>query len=195
MSEDARTEEISPEGRRALLDLARRSIAAGLRGEPEPRLASDRAETFGRQRALFVTLRKGEDLRGCIGTLSPDGDLPRMVPRFARRAAFEDPRFPPLTADELPECSIEISVLTPPEPVTDPAEIEVGRDGLIIEAGERRGLLLPQVATEWGFDREAFLCEVARKAGMPRDAWRHPGAKLWRFEAEVFGESESKPGV
>jgi AmmeMemoRadiSam system protein A len=192
MNEEPESEELSTESRRALLDLARRSIAAHFRGEPEPRLASDRAETFGRQRAIFVTLRKGEDLRGCIGTLSPDGDLSRMVPRFARRAAFEDPRFLPLSPAELPECSIEISVLTPPEPVSDPAQVIVGRDGLILELGGRSGLLLPQVATEWGFDRETFLCEVARKAGLPRDAWKRPEAKLWRFRAEVFGEEGSK---
>lgn len=183
-------EEISLEWKRDLLELARRSIEAFFRDEPEPRLASDRGELFGKQRALFVTLRREGNLRGCIGTLAPDGDVARTVPRFARKAAFEDPRFPPLEPRELPGCDIEISILTPPQLVADPQEIVVGRDGLIIEAGGRSGLLLPQVATEWGFDREAFLCEVARKAGLPRDAWRHPGAKLWRFQADVFSESE-----
>ena len=192
MSDEAKSGAISAESRLALLDLARRSIAGYFRGEPEPRLDSDRAETFGRQRALFVTLRKGEDLRGCIGTLSPDGDLSRLVPRFARRAAFEDPRFPPLSEDELPACAIEISVLTPPEPVADPSQIVVGRDGLLLEIGGRSGLLLPQVATEWGFDRDTFLGEVARKAGLPRDAWKRPETKLWSFQAEVFGEDEPK---
>ncbi len=86
----------------------------------------------------------------------------------------------------------EISILSPPEPVTDPEEIAIGRDGLILEARGRSGLLLPQVATEWGFDREAFLGEVARKAGLPREAWKDPETKLWRFQAEVFAESESK---
>jgi AmmeMemoRadiSam system protein A len=186
MNEDS----LPPETRRELLALARRSIEAFFGGEPEPRLASDRAELFGRPRALFVTLRRRGALRGCIGTLTPDGDIARTVPRFARRAAFEDPRFPALTPEELPECEIEISVLTPPEPVPDPEEIRVGRDGLILEAGGRSGLLLPQVATEWGFDRETFLCEVARKAGLPPDAWRRPDTKLWRFQAEVFSENE-----
>jgi len=181
---------LSAETRRDLLALARLSIESFFRAEAEPRLASDRADLFGQQRALFVTLRKSGNLRGCIGTLAPDGDVSRTVPRFARRAAFEDPRFPPLEPDELPDCEIEISILTPPEPVRDPAQIVVGRDGLIIEARGRSGLLLPQVATEWGFDREAFLGEVARKAGLPLDAWRHPEAKLWTFQAEVFGEGE-----
>ncbi len=185
-------EPLSPDARRALLALARRSLEASFRNEPEPRLPSDRAETFGQERALFVTLRKGGNLRGCIGTLSPDGDLSRSVPRFARSAAFEDPRFPPLASDELAQCEIEISVLTPPEPVADPSNIIVGRDGLILESGGRRGLLLPQVATEWGFDRETFLGEVARKAGLPPDAWKRPETRLWTFRAEVFSEEESQ---
>ena len=179
---------LSPEVRRELLDLARRSIEGYFRREPLPRLASDRAETFGEARALFVTLRKDGELRGCIGTLSPDGELGRTVPRFARRAAFDDPRFPPLTPEELAECDIEISVLTPPQPVSSAEEIEVGRDGVILELAGRSGLLLPQVATEWGFDRERFLAEVSRKAGLFEGAWRDPAAKLWRFQAEVFEE-------
>ena len=184
--------ELSRETRRDLLALARDSIDAFFRGEPEPRLSTDRAELFGLQRALFVTLRIEGGLRGCIGTLAPDGDVARIVPRFARRAAFEDPRFPPLESSELPGCEIEISILSPPQPVGEPEEIVVGRDGLILEARGRSGLLLPQVATEWGFDREAFLGEVARKAGLPREAWKDPETKIWRFSAEVFAEGESK---
>lgn len=179
---------LSETSRRDLLSLARRALEAYFRGDPPPRLGSDRAEAFGEARALFVTIRRRGQLRGCIGTLSPEGDLTRMVPRFALRAAFEDPRFPPLTADELLECDIEISVLTPPAPVEKPEMIEIGRDGLIIEARGQSGLLLPQVATEWGFDRERFLTEVCRKAGLPAGAWREPGARLWAFQAEVFGE-------
>ncbi|HEU5250625.1 MAG TPA: AmmeMemoRadiSam system protein A [Thermoanaerobaculia bacterium] len=181
---------LSVETRRQLLELARGTLAAYFRGEPPPRLGSDRAETFGQARALFVTLRRGGQLRGCIGTLAPEGDLARTVPRFALRAAFEDPRFPGLTPEELPECTIEISVLTPPLPVESPEEIVVGRDGLIIEFRGRRGLLLPQVATEWGFDRVTFLAEVSRKAGLPPDAWRLPDARLWSFQAEVFAEGK-----
>ncbi len=179
---------LSENARRDLLTLARGGLEAHFRGEPPPRLASDRAETFGEPRAVFVSLRNRGDLRGCIGTLSPEGDLTRSVPKFALLAALQDPRFPPLTASELPECQIEISVLTPPQPVENPEEIEVGRDGLIIEARGRRGLLLPQVATEWGFDRETFLGEVSKKAGLPADAWRQPDARLWTFQAEVFSE-------
>ena len=139
---------LSVESRRQLLALARSTLEAHFRGEPPPRLPSDRSEAFGEPRALFVTLRNGEALRGCIGTLAPEGDLSRTVPRFALRAAFEDPRFPSLAADELPKCTLEISVLTPPRPLDDPEEIVIGRDGLILEVGGRRALLLPQVATE-----------------------------------------------
>jgi len=182
---------LSDQARRDLLELARRSLEMHLRGGTPPRLASDRAETFGEPRGLFVTLRSEGQLRGCIGTLSPSGDLTRVVAEFARRAAFEDPRFPPLSGTELPRCSIEISVLTAPEPVADASEIEIGRDGLIVEGRGRRGLLLPQVATEWGFTPTVFLQETCRKAGLPPDAWRDDEIQVWRFQAEVFGEEEA----
>jgi uncharacterized protein len=182
---------LSAQGRRDLLWLARESLAAAFRSEPPPRLPSDRAEAFGESRGLFVTLRKEGALRGCIGTLSPEGDLTGLVAEFARRAAFEDPRFPPLASDELRQCEIEISVLTAPRPVEDLAEVVVGRDGIIVEGRGRRGLLLPQVATEWGFSRERFLDETCRKAGLPPEALREPETRVWIFQAEVFGEESS----
>jgi AmmeMemoRadiSam system protein A len=114
-----------------------------------------------------------------------------VVAEFARRAALEDPRFPPLSAAELPGCAIEISVLTAPQPVADASEIEIGRDGLIVERRGRRGLLLPQVATEWGFTPAAFLQETCRKAGLPPDAWRDGETRVWKFQADVFGEEEA----
>jgi uncharacterized protein len=179
---------LSEEARRDLLHLARGSLEAHFRGESPPRLASDRAEAFGSPRGLFVTLKRDGHLRGCIGTLSPEGDLTRVIAEFARRAAFEDPRFPPLSPEELPECQIEISVLTAPQPLEGPAEIVVGRDGIIVEGRGRRGLLLPQVATEWSFTAARFLQETCRKAGLPPDAWRDSGVRAWKFQAEVFGE-------
>jgi AmmeMemoRadiSam system protein A len=186
---------LSQATRRDLLDLARRALAAHFSGEAPPRLGSDRAEAFGEPRGLFVTLRMRGELRGCIGTLAPDGDLSRMVPKFALRAAFGDARFPPLSAEELTDIDIEISVLTPPEPLESHEALEIGRDGLILQARGRSGLLLPQVATEWGFDRERFLAEVCRKAGLPEGAWRDPDAGLWVFRAEVFGEKDSEERV
>jgi AmmeMemoRadiSam system protein A len=179
---------LSEAARADLLRLARGSLEAHFGGGPPPRLPSDRAETFGDPRGLFVTLRRGGELRGCIGTLAPTGDLTRVVSEYALRAALEDPRFEPLSSDELIECVIEVSVLTGPEPLESPDQIEIGRDGLILEMRGRRGLLLPQVATEWGFDRERFLSEVSRKAGLDPDAWRHPDARVWKFQAEVFSE-------
>ena len=183
---------LSEETRRDLLALARRSLEAAFRGEPPPRLGSDRAEAFGEPRAVFVTLKKDGVLRGCIGTLSPDGDLARTVPAFARKAAFEDPRFPALLAEELALCQIEISALTAPEPIEDPGGVVVGRDGLIFEWQGHQGLLLPQVGTDWGFGREEFLDAVAQKAGLRAGAWRDPAARLWVFQAEVFGESAAE---
>jgi AMMECR1 domain-containing protein len=155
---------LSPESRKDLLGLARGTLEAHFRAEPPPRLSSDRAEAFGEPRGLFVTLRKDGQLRGCIGTLAPTGDLTRCVSEYALR------------------------VLSAPRPITGPGDIEVGRDGLILELGGRRGLLLPQVAEEWGLDAERFLAEVSRKAGLAPDAWRDPDALLWAFGAEVFSE-------
>ncbi len=177
------------EGARAdLLRLARAALAAHFRGDRPPRLGSDRAATFGEARGLFVTLKREGRLRGCIGTLAPTGDLTRAVTEYALRAALEDPRFAPLGADELEGCTIEISVLGAPREIEAPADIEIGADGLILEAGGHRGLLLPQVATEWGFTAERFLAEVSRKAGLPEDAWRGGRARVWAFRAEVFSE-------
>jgi AmmeMemoRadiSam system protein A len=179
---------LSETARADLLRLARGTLEAHFRGEPPPRLASDRAETFGQPMGLFVTLHRRGELRGCIGTLAPTGDLTRVIAEYALRAALEDPRFPPLRAEELAECAIEISVLSAPEALEKPEDLEVGRDGLILELRGRRGLLLPQVATEWGFDGLRFLAEVSRKAGLPPEAWRDPQARVWVFRAEVFSE-------
>lgn len=179
---------LSPDSRTDLLALARGALEAHFRRLPTPRLSSDRAEAFGEPRGLFVTLRKGGALRGCIGTLAPTGDLARCVSEYALRAALEDPRFAPLTEDELPRCGIEISVLSAPRAIQGPEEIEIGKDGLILELKGRRGLLLPQVAEEWGFDAERFLGEVALKAGLSPEAWRDADVCLWAFGAEVFSE-------
>jgi AmmeMemoRadiSam system protein A len=102
-------------------------------------------------------------------------------------ACSADPRFPAVTAGELPDLDLELSLLGRLEPVSSADEIEVGRHGLVVEVGQRRGLLLPQVATEWGWDRETFLAHTCEKAGLPKEAWKRD-AKLWRFEAEVFHE-------
>jgi AmmeMemoRadiSam system protein A len=135
----------------------------------------------------FVSLHHDGQLRGCIGHIEGDEVLGILVPRSAIAACSADPRFEPVAPHELPALQIEISVLGPFESVTDESRIVIGRDGLFVEEGWRRGLLLPQVATEWGWDREAFLAQTCHKAGLPIDAWKR-GARVWRFEAEVFHE-------
>ena len=134
-----------------------------------------------------MTLHKGGELRGCIGHIEPTEPLGTVVPRCAVAACSTDPRFPPITLAELPDIDIEISLLGALEPIAGPEDISVGRHGLVVERGWQRGLLLPQVATEWEWDAATFLAQTCQKAGLSRDAWQK-GAKSWRFEAEVFAE-------
>jgi uncharacterized protein len=171
--------------RELLLRIARAAIAGHV-GAGAP-ATIDAGEMSRRLGGAFVTLHRGNDLRGCIGHIEADEPLPEVVARCAVEACSSDPRFPPVTAAELPEIEIELSLLGPLEPIEGPADIEVGRHGLVVERGWHRGLLLPQVATERKWDSEKFVAQTCHKAGLPPDAWRH-GAKVWRFEAEVFGE-------
>lgn len=138
----------------------------------------------------FVTIHHRGDLRGCLGRIDVDAPLAETVAHLAAVVSDSDPRFEPVSSHELPDLALEISVLTPEREVPSIEEIEIGRHGLIIEQGHRRGLLLPQVATEHGWDRTTFLDHACRKALLPPDAWRH-GAKILIFEAEVFGEKVS----
>jgi AmmeMemoRadiSam system protein A len=156
----------------------------------ESRLPTPASRLLDTYRAgAFVTLRLHEDLRGCIGYPEHDRLLLEVVERCAVSAALADPRFPPLTATEWRYAEIEISVLGSIEELHDISEIEIGRHGLIVDMGHRRGLLLPQVAVEWRFSREEFVAQTCAKAGLPRDAWQQ-AARLFKFEADVFGESE-----
>jgi len=173
----------------ALLRLARRAVEAAVRGDAGPDLAAEGVSgALAAPGAAFVTLHLHGQLRGCIGTVTPRGEpLAQNVVAMARAAALEDPRFAPLRPEELGALDLEISVLGPLVPVDDPGEVVVGRDGLLVEEGLRRGLLLPQVPVEWGWSRETFLGQTCAKAGLPADAWRR-NARVFRFEAEVFGE-------
>jgi len=176
---------LSTEERRALLQLARQAIAARLEGrdvDPPPA-----AGALALQTGAFVTIRHNDRLRGCIGQIESAEPLVEVVTRCAGDAATRDPRFPPLPLDALPDVVLEISVLGPVEPVADVGAVEVGRHGLVVELGARRGLLLPQVPTEWGWDRETFLSQACVKAGLSADAWR-TSARVFTFEAFVFGE-------
>jgi AmmeMemoRadiSam system protein A len=175
-----------------LLRIARDAVVAHVGGAP--RRDIDPNALAGRRGGAFVSLhnRTGE-LRGCIGHIEPDQSLPAVVARCAVAACSADPRFPAVGPAEVADLVIELSLLGPLEPVAGAGEIEIGRDGLVIEKGSRRGLLLPQVATEWKWDRHQFLAQTCRKAGLPEDAWTQ-GASIWRFEAEVFGEDPDAPG-
>jgi uncharacterized protein len=137
-------------------------------------------------RGAFTTLHLHGKLRGCIGYVFPTDSLYKTVADTARAAGFDDPRFEPVTPAEAPELQVEISVLSPLQPIA-PDEVEVGRHGLIVTYGGRRGLLLPQVPVEWAWDRDTFLAQTCLKAGLPADAWQR-GAELQGFTAEVFGE-------
>lgn len=175
--------------RRRLLEVARQSIATVLdRRAPEWR-AEDFDEELRRPSGAFVTLRTRDgDLRGCIGSIRAVEPLFKAVASSAISAAFRDPRFFPVERNEFPDLVLEISVMGPIEVVKKADEIEVGRDGLIISRGRFAGLLLPQVATEYGWDRQTFLDQTCLKAGLPRGAWRSDATRIEKFAAEVFGE-------
>jgi len=153
------------------------------RGGPGLPTAADRPVD-----GLFVTLRKGEALRGCIGTLARHPSLDAVLRETAVSAAGSDPRFPPVRGEELPGLRIGVSLLTPPKRLTDPTALRIGEHGLIIERGSRRGLLLPEVPVELGWDVPRFLAEVCQKAFLPPDAWRDPACRLYRFRSERCAE-------
>jgi AmmeMemoRadiSam system protein A len=169
-----------------LLRMARQTIAQYLRDGTTPAY-NVTAPNLLQPSGAFVTLRKHGELRGCIGSLTPRLSLYLTVQGMAVAAATEDPRFQPLTSDELKDVSIEISVLSPLRPISDVNEIEVGKHGVIIIKGQNQGVFLPQVATEEGWNREELLQNLCRKAGLPPDAWQS-GAQFYVFTAEVFGE-------
>jgi len=181
--------DLTDEGKRELLRIARASVEAAARGrtyrpdEPE-------SEDLLAKRGAFVTLKtRGGHLRGCIGAIEGYGPVYRTVAEMAVSASQRDPRFPPVGPDELSDLVVEVSVLTPPRPI-EASDVEVGRHGLIVSSGHARGLLLPQVPVEHGWDRKTFLAHTCLKAGLPPDAWKAPGTELRAFTAEVFGEDE-----
>lgn len=175
--------------RATLLDVARRALAAALAGGPAVLAPeADENSPLLAARGAFVTLTSSGNLRGCLGTIEPRWPLWETVARHAVSAATKDPRFEPVQPPELEQLALEISALTPPEPIRAADEVEVGTHGLILEQGFARGLLLPQVAIKWSFSAEQFLEAVSRKAGLAPDAWSRPGVRLYRFEADVFGD-------
>lgn len=181
--------ELTSEEKQTLLTLARTAIQSALEGSPFPS-RTFQEESLNRRSGVFVTLRVEEELRGCIGYVEPLFPLARATQEVAIKAAVEDPRFMPVTLSELKSITIEISVLSPLSELFDVEQIEVGRHGLVIDTGHRRGLLLPQVATEYGWDKKEFLKHTSLKAGLPPDAWKKKDSKLFTFTVEKFSESE-----
>jgi AmmeMemoRadiSam system protein A len=183
---------LGPDEKREILRIARATVSEFLCAGRIPPGRPHRRSLLANAGA-FVTLRSGDDLRGCIGTQAEESPLYRAVQEMAVAAATRDPRFPPLRPDEIDLIVIEVSVLGDRTPIRDPREIEVGVHGLAISCRGQRGLLLPQVASESGWSAEEFLGRVCGKAQLPVDAWRAPDATVERFTAQVFAETEYPP--
>jgi AmmeMemoRadiSam system protein A len=183
-------DDLSVAARRHLLALARRAIedqlSGAARGEEDPGPLQVELERF---RGAFVTLTRGGELRGCVGVPEPRYRLDEAVARAAVAAALHDGRFDPVAAGELAGLTLHVSVLGELRPI-EPDAVEVGLHGLVIRGEGRSGLLLPQVATERGWDRERFLDETCRKAGLPAGTWRNGNCELLAFTAVVFSEEE-----
>ena len=190
--------ELTEEEGKFLIQLARTTVKKYLENGEKIAAPKDTPKKFFEHCGVFVTinsLRQNEkELRGCIGYPYPTSPLVEAVIDSAINAATQDPRFEPLSLNELGKVVFEVSVLTPPEPVevSNPKEyiskIKVGEDGLIVEKGYYKGLLLPQVPVEWGWCEEEFLCQCCVKAGVPMDSWLTKGVKIYKFKAIVFQE-------
>lgn len=180
-------EELTKEERRELLNIARASVSSYLNDS-----GADICSTLdGLQRkgGVFVTIHKHGNLRGCIGIFASDKPLYKTIAEMAAKAAFKDPRFSPLSDDELKEIDFEISVLSPLKEINDINEIEIGRHGIYITKGASSGVLLPQVAIEQDWDLETFLSHTCIKAGLPIDEWQRD-VKIEIFSAQIFSEKE-----
>ena len=186
-ADEASSPEFSVDDRQTLLRIAHESLFSALTDRALPQTpSSPRLSEF---RGVFTTLYLHGILRGCVGYALPVAPLYLAVAETARAAAFEDSRFSPVTRAEAPELKVSLSVLSPFSPIR-PEDVEVGRHGLVVSLGANRGLLLPQVPAEYGWDRETFLRQTCHKAGLPSDAWRK-GALLESFTAEVFGDNRA----
>ena len=178
---------ITDDERRLIPAIAREAIACSLMNRPVPERGPDSGR-LAEPGGAFVTLRVRGELRGCIGYIESPLPLANVIAEVAVKSARQDPRFPPLSAAELGEVAIEVSVLSPLERVRDIEAVRPGVHGLLVELGPRRGLLLPQVALEYGWDRADLIANTCRKAGLGEQAWKDPGAVLYMFTAEVCNE-------
>ena len=183
---------LTDEEKRELLRIARATLREFLvTGRMPP--GSPHKESLLAPGGAFVSLHSHGDLRGCIGTFADTTPLFRTIQEMAVAAAVRDPRFEPLAPEDLGSVAIEISVLSSLQAIKNPTEVEVGRHGIHISRGRYRGVLLPQVATEHGWDRDTFLSQTCRKAGLPPDAWTQQGTVIEVFSAQVFGEEPDGP--
>ncbi len=186
---------LTDDEKKILLETARLAIASKLKRTtlPFPQPTALLLEKCG----AFVSLHIDDNLRGCIGYISAVKPLAETVKEMAECAAFSDPRFPSLAPEELEKVEIEISVLSPFEKIADLDKIKVGTHGILVRRGLQSGLLLPQVATEYDWDREQFLSHTCQKAGLPPSAWRSGNLEVEIFSAVVFSERQfgRKPGA
>lgn len=180
---------LSDEEKKILLQIARKSIEEEFGREPV-NFNQNFSETLNQKCGVFVTLTIDDELRGCIGYIIGDKPLYELVYEVAKKSAFEDPRFYPLTEEELDGIEIEISVLSPPKKIHSIDEIKVGEHGLIIQKGPFHGLLLPQVATKYNWTVKEFLEHTCLKAGLSKTEWKDPQTKIEIFTADVFSEKE-----
>jgi len=188
MSEDHLDHIFTNDEKNALLQEARNAISKAL-GNPVSDNVQFDSPIFYEKRGAFVTLHNDAALRGCIGFVLPYKPLVDTVREMAVAAATRDPRFPPVESQELPRLHIEISVLSPLREIMDVDEIIVGEHGIYIQNGYNSGLLLPQVADEYNWDRQTFLEQTCRKAGLSESAWQDEKTVIKIFSAQVFGES------
>ncbi|MBJ6723204.1 AmmeMemoRadiSam system protein A [Geomesophilobacter sediminis] len=178
---------LSSEDKHFLLELAREAITIGVSTGSLPQREVS-APQLQEKMGCFVTIKRGGALRGCIGNFSSEKPLYQLVQEMAVSAATRDPRFYPMKEEDLASgFDLEISVLSPLAKISSPEEVEVGVHGVYLEKNFARGVLLPQVATEHGWDRETFLSQTSLKAGLKKDDWKE-GADIYVFTAEVFGE-------
>ncbi len=178
---------LSPSDQKMLLQLARSTIRAHLKNESVPSPKNPPA-ILSEPRGVFVSLHRRGQLRGCIGYLEAVKPLGQAVEEMAAAAAFQDPRFSPLREEELADLDVEISILTPMRRLDKVEDIVVGKHGLFIEKGFCRGLLLPQVATQCGWNLQTFLEQTCCKAGLPPDAWKDKATKIFTFTAEIISD-------
>jgi len=182
---------LTPAEKQELLKIARQSVEIAVREKKVLPVPDNEPEALRNARGAFVTLKEHGDLRGCIGYMSPVKPLAETVRDVAAFAALEDRRFRPVSESELPLLQYEISVLSPLHKVDDINQIHVGQHGLLIREGDYEGVLLPQVPTEQGWNRDTFLEQVCVKAGLPEKAWKNDDADLFMFTALVFGEPKA----